>query len=283
MNLMVVDDERAIRCGLIETIEWVQYGIEKILGAENALSALDKIITDQVDIIIADIRMAGMNGLEMAERAKELKPDIKIILLTGYAEFEYARKAIKLGVDEYFLKPVKISELVETVSRLSSKILEERKRNEIIKGCNATWVGDRENSNITNLSGEDIKYELEQNTTSIKSDDNIQSEKSRWFIEKCKQYIERNFSNNISLEELSAHVGRNPSYISHVFKQVEGRSFSDFINLVRIKKAMELLERSSIHIYEVAGNVGFSDYRHFIHVFKKITGVIPSEYKNKRF
>jgi two-component system response regulator YesN len=275
MVLMVVDDEKQIRYGLIETIDWSQYGIENVIEAENGLAALDKVSTRPVDIIIADIRMPGMNGLEMAAKVKELQPEIKIILLTGYAEFDYARKAVKLGIDEYFLKPVRISELAEKVRQLSFKILIERKNKEIIKKYDV--VAAEEQASLAQGEYTDV-HNCEVDIKKISGRD---AEKSKWFIEKCKKYIEMNFSNDIGLEELSTYVGRNPSYISHVFKQIEGRSFSDYINWLRIQKAIELLDRSNMHIYEVAGDVGFSDYRYFINVFKKYTGLSPSEYKNK--
>lgn len=265
--------------GLVETIDWKQYGIEKVIESENAQSALAKVQTGQVDIMIADIRMPGMSGLELAAKAKELYPEIRIILLTGYSEFEYAKRAISIGVDEYFLKPVRVGELVETVRRLSKKVAEERKYRKIIKKYDRLFSGNtEENGPVSDKNPRASETVPALNKKEIAKD----TDKSKWFIEKCKQYMERHFADNITLEDLSSYVGRNPSYISHVFKQVEGRSFSDYMNGIRVEKAKELLERSNMHIYEVAGNVGFSDYRHFNNVFKKISGVSPSEYKNKR-
>ncbi len=256
MRILIVDDEKNIREGLVETINWKDYGIDKVLATNNGYAALEILKKARVDIMIADIKMPGINGLELTERVNECYPEIKVILLSGYSEFEYAKRAITLGVEDYLLKPVKIVKLVNTVEKLCAKIKEEKKKKQMI--------------------GYSTDYTRKDNGTA----EYCEPVKCSAFIEKCKEYLQENFSNDIRLEDLSTYVGKNTSYISHVFKKETGMSFSEYLNKIRIKMAMELMERSSMLIYEIAESVGYSDYRYFTYVFKKYTGRIPSEYRS---
>lgn len=88
--------------------------------AENAIQALDMLQQYRPDILITDIRMPGMDGLELIKNAKKICPELEIIIISGYAHFEYARNALSLGVGNYLLKPIKQDELNETLRKLVS-------------------------------------------------------------------------------------------------------------------------------------------------------------------
>ena len=124
--MLVVDDEFFIRRGIIDSISWKEYGIEICGEATNGEDALNKLAQLNPDIILSDIRMSPMNGLEFIETVKKKYGHIKIIILSGYGEFEYARKAISLGVSEYLLKPVGAEELIRIVTQIRDTILKER-------------------------------------------------------------------------------------------------------------------------------------------------------------
>lgn len=271
MRLMIVDDEMQIREGLSTTIDWQKLGIDSVITADNSLTAMDLVRKYVVDILIIDITMPGMNGLELASWVKNYRKESRIIILTGYPEFNYARQAIKIGVSEYFLKPVRVNELVLFIEKLCNEVVNERKDNEIIK----KYI--------------DIQKEVSSNTNSGLGDLSSTSgvnlnneEKGNWLVEKCKNYINENYGNDINLDDLSKLVERNGSYISHVFKQETGKNFSEYLNEVRIRKAVQHLNSGSMLVYEIAQSVGFKDYRYFTQVFKKITGKSPSDFKNYR-
>lgn len=124
-KLILVDDEEEVRKGIIKKIKWDQYGFEVIGEAENGIEALD--IAEKIipDILITDIKMPFMDGITLAEKFRKKYPVTKIIILTGFDEFEYAHKAIKLDITEYILKPISSTELIEVLLKVKEKIDEE--------------------------------------------------------------------------------------------------------------------------------------------------------------
>lgn len=126
ITLLIVDDEAEIRSGLRSIIPWEDYSITLIGTAANGAEALDKIRYYEPDIVITDIQMPGMSGLELVRRAKEEQFDCSFVILSGYDEFEYARNAIRYGVREYLLKPISIRDLTELIQNLKEEILSRR-------------------------------------------------------------------------------------------------------------------------------------------------------------
>ncbi|MEY8357260.1 response regulator [Lachnospiraceae bacterium 54-53] len=126
ITLLIVDDEGEIRSGLRSIIPWEDHSISVIGTAASGAEALDKIRYYEPDIVITDIQMPGMSGLELVRRAREEQFDCSFVILSGYDEFEYARTAIKYGIREYLLKPISIRELTELMERLKDDILSRR-------------------------------------------------------------------------------------------------------------------------------------------------------------
>lgn len=105
-KVVVIDDKPLIRRSLIETIQWEALGCEIAGEAENGLEAKEVIRKVKPHLIISDIKMPGLDGLSLTEFVKDFLPDTKVIIITGYQEFEYAKKAIQLGVCDLVLKPI---------------------------------------------------------------------------------------------------------------------------------------------------------------------------------
>lgn len=124
-NVVLVDDEEIVRKGISLSIEWENYGVKIVGEAPNGQEALKKCLECRPDIVITDIRMPQMDGLELAGRLREIMPGTKVIILSGYEDFSYAKRAIVLGVREYLLKPVNEEELVSAVKKLQKQIKEE--------------------------------------------------------------------------------------------------------------------------------------------------------------
>lgn len=122
IRVMIVDDEPIIRTGLEKVIDWTALGCCVAAVAENGAAAIRLIESSSPQIIVSDIKMPKMDGLELAKRLHELRYDCKIILITGYKEFEYAQKAVRYGVREYVLKPVDHEKLMESIQKLVFEI-----------------------------------------------------------------------------------------------------------------------------------------------------------------
>lgn len=119
---MIVDDESIIRNGIKSSINWCEYGINICGEAADGIEALEKLKLLKPDIVIMDIRMPKLDGLKVCQEVIKEHPGLEIIILSGYDEFEYARKAIELGVSDYLLKPIGAEELVNKVVKLKEKI-----------------------------------------------------------------------------------------------------------------------------------------------------------------
>ena len=127
MNLMIIDDEPLVRQGLQSLIDWNSYGFTVLTEAGNGEEGLEKVLRLSPDIVLLDIRMPGLSGVELMRRAREEGFRGRFILLTGYADFEYAREGIKYGATDYLLKPVDPDELEASIRRAMRQIETERK------------------------------------------------------------------------------------------------------------------------------------------------------------
>ena len=116
-RLMLVDDEPEIREGMKEIVDWEACGFQLVSEADNGLDALMLAEQTRPDLVITDVRMRFMDGLEMVERMQTFLPMTQYIVVSGYDEFEYTRKSIQIRISDYVLKPICASEFVEVLSR----------------------------------------------------------------------------------------------------------------------------------------------------------------------
>lgn len=126
LKVVIADDEERI-CRLIEALaDWQALSMEVVGTAHNGLEACEIVKQTRPDILITDIRMPGCSGLELIEQVKRSAEQLEIIIISGYAHFEYAQQAIKFGVGDYLLKPISKSELTATLEKLRERILQRR-------------------------------------------------------------------------------------------------------------------------------------------------------------
>lgn len=121
-NLIIVDDESKIRNGLCNYFPWQEIGFQVVCDARNGKDALDYVRDHRVDVILSDIKMPEMSGIELIERLHKQRSKIKVVFLTGFKEFEFAQKALIYGAANFIVKPTKYNELVDVFTRIKEDL-----------------------------------------------------------------------------------------------------------------------------------------------------------------
>ena len=257
MKLLVADDERTIRNGLL-SLPWESIGIQQVYQAENGLTAKEILKEEKIDIIISDIKMPGLSGLELAEYIKECAMDTAVILLTGYSDFEFARRALRNEVFDYMLKPIRPGSILETVRRVKEALERKRYKAEVVS-----------------------KYETASGSLNFR-------EQISWMFQGVnRQTLEilldmaENFSQGISLNSLAEKYHFSSAYLSRMIKKETGYSFSGILNAIRLAAAVEFLLKNHGKINLICDLVGFSDQKYFSQVFKKTFGCSPGEFRRQ--
>ena len=130
-SIIIVEDEYLVRQGIASLVDYEQFGMQVIAQAENGIEAWKKFQENPADILLTDINMPQMNGLELAKLVRDQAPKCHIVFLTGYDDFDYARTAIKLGADDYLLKPFSKDDVEEMLAKVQIKLDKERKKAQI--------------------------------------------------------------------------------------------------------------------------------------------------------
>lgn len=256
-KVLIVEDEEIIRRGIVYTIDWLSMDCMVVGAAENGKEGLAMLQQNEIDIVIADIIMPGMNGIEMLEAAQsmEIKP-FKSILLTSYANFDYARKAVHLQVVDYLLKPVDEDELKNTINRIKKSMEESKVYSNIIALT--------KKRDIDNLVDWDVYF----------NDDTLKNS----YVAQALYKIRDHYHEKISIESIAEELDVSASYLSRKFKEATAQTFVELLTRYRIQKAIGLLKKGMYRVYEVSDLTGFSDYKNFCVVFKKYTKTSPTEF-----
>lgn len=246
-NLLIVDDEPIIRRGIKSLAILSEIGINKIFEAGNAETCLEITNKEQIDIIMLDINMPNTDGLTLAKMLKEKNKNFAIIMVTGYDYFEYMQTAIRLGVDDYLLKPVNKTDIELVLKRMIDKIEKIRLENRL--------------------------SELNVTSESIPSGDNSSFKAVREYMN------EHLFDSDLSLGYMAENLGFNSSYLSGIIKQIYGIPFQEYVALKRMEQAKILCLSTDMKNYEIAEEIGYEDVNYFTNRFKKTFGITPKQFK----
>ena len=283
MKLMIVDDEPYIREGLKKLINWEEYNSRIVAEAGNALEAIRILKSKKADVIFIDIKMPGMTGLELIEKIKKDRlSDAHIVILTGFADFEYARTAMKLGVTDYLLKPVQTEELkglLEKVITLKAERIDRiyREQKEVICGL----LEEDESENVSAAELLERHKDIEPLIDAVRKKEEIKSAEKKDIMKSIDAYIDEHYRENISLKQLSSIFHLNQVYLGQLFKAKHKVLFKDHINALRIRDAEKMLADSDKRIYEISEELGFSKADTFISKFMEINGMTPNRYRLK--
>ena len=278
-KIIIIDDESSTRQGVARLIERHLPDFEVIGDADNGYEGMMLIKNLEPDIVIADIRMPRIDGLEMIENVKCCCPNTQFLILSGYSEFDMAKKALQLQVSDYLLKPVTSFQLKEALSSLRQRILDQ----------NYTPFSERSNDRPSQ-SKQNASKELMSDSASKQVAGQAIDKKGEEGGEDTRQgyyseivlyiinEIESRYSEKLYLESMADKLRITPEYAGNLFSKETGKSFSSYLRDVRLDHAKKLLLEKNIKIYEIAVRCGYSDEKYFCRVFKNILGVSPKNY-----
>ena len=260
IRLLIADDERLERDALTEMVSR-RFEHEVVLEtAENGRKAADTAILWGADLILMDIEMPGMSGLDAARAVLAQRPGCRVIFVTAYSLFQYAHEAVHLGACDYLLKPVDPDELEASIRRAMRQIETERKLEALAP------VQQEEEPPEAAAPEEPEDPDASQNAL---------------VMDHVRRYLEDNYMFDVSLDSVSEILHISPAYLSAQFKKYQKTNFLDCLTELRINAAKELLADPFRSSAEVASMVGYEDASYFARAFKKRTGETPTQYRRR--
>jgi len=231
-RVLIVDDETTIREQLPVAFEWAQYGFEVAGTAANGMEAMAAVEKYTPDLILLDIRMPVMDGLTFLKWLHDSPwRETKVLILTGYSEFDYAITAMRYGAMGYLNKPLDEDEIAEYLNEIAREL-------------------SRKNPERASEPGSDL-------------------------AESAKRYIDTHYMEPVTVGGIASALFVTPAYLGQVFQKKMNTTIRQYLMSVRIERAKELLEKTSLHVYEIAGRVGFSESKYLVACFQKETGYSP--------
>lgn len=262
IRLLIADDEKLEREALAELVQR-RFERDVVLEvAENGRKAADTAVLWGADLILMDIEMPGMSGLDAARAVLAQRPSCRVIFVTAYSLFQYAHEAVHLGACDYLLKPVDPDELEASVRRAMRQIETERKLEELAA------AQPQPEQTETEAEAEDAPEEGENSQTAL-------------VMAHVRRYLEDNYMFDLSLDSVGEILHISPAYLSAQFKKYQKMNFLDCLTELRINAAKELLADPFRSSAEVASMVGYEDASYFARAFKKRTGMTPTQYRRQ--
>lgn len=241
LKVLIVEDEEMIRKGIVLTVDWAALGCVVVGEAANGLEGLEVARRLEPTLIITDLKMPQMDGIEMLTALRAEGCKAHVIILTAYDQFSYVRSALRLGAVDYLLKPFHDGDLENAIARISTP--------------------------------------QEPSPGSLSIGAPRKRDKSKYVLE-AMEFISKHYNDpDISVGTVAQSLNISEGYLSHTFKKETDYTLLNYITRYRIHKAMELLKDCRVKVYEVAEQVGYRDIAYFSATFKKYTGVSPSEYQ----
>lgn len=249
---IIVDDEEIIAEGLAKVIDWASLSCEVVATAFDAKEGEEAIRAHTPDLLLTDINMPNVTGLEMLAGLRSEFPKMQVTIISGHSDFVLAQEAMRLGACRYLLKPTKMDEIYEAITAMT-QILDKEDRPEEAK---------------TAQEGEAPPEKGEEN-----------SEANHFIVRQALAYIKENHTEKLNLSQVAEHCYVSQWHLSKLLNGQLKQNFYEILNQIRIEKAKELLKDGSLRISDVSDMVGYGEAAHFSRVFKKETGMSANEYR----
>lgn len=249
IHVLIAEDEPVILEHISRKVEAADPAFIVIDRVQNGLEALASMSRQLPHVLLTDIRMPMMDGLELIKSVRNQYPNVYIVILSGYSEFTYAQQAMRYGIADYLLKPLKSKELQETLLRIRNAL-------------------------------ESAMPEVNKAALSPPMEGDTSTETPVDLIETIEVYMNEHFSTPITLESIAQKFNFNPSYFIRLFKKYKEVTPTQYIITLRMNEAKRLMTvRPELDFKQIAERVGYTDSHYFSRLFKSTTGISPSEYR----
>ncbi len=288
-TVLIVDDE-PILCTYIEKrYPWERLGFRIAGTAANGEEALSYLRLHPADVVLTDIRMPVMDGLELSRKIKESFPKIRTVLFSAYEDFEYARQAIESGVAGYLLKSEDMEHVSAYFRKLKVSLDQEQE-------CHS---GISSNTGIPGQSTRETDNTLSAGTCSpaqiVREPEDSPSpdagfpeqaalpadESGTWVIRMATAYIREHYSEPLTLSSVARELAIHPVYLSRCMSEQYGMTYQAFLTEVRLNAARALLCETNLKVYEICEKVGYRKQAYFSEQFHKTFGMSPQKYRDR--
>lgn len=243
-TVVVAEDEELLLHNLVEKIHRTGLGFHVAATAQTGLQAYEAVKEHNPDLLVTDIRMPVMNGIELLEKVRNHYPLTRFIITSGFSDFEYAKSAIRLRVCEYLLKPIDPEELRTALLEIRSQ------------------------------------FEVERSEYSDIFNDEMTRNPPERIAEVLNDYLIHNYNININLNLIAANMNYSSSYLTKIYQQKYDTTPSKFITSLRMSHARQyLLHNPELSIKQIGELVGYHDQGYFSRTFKKQTGLSPFDFR----
>lgn len=261
-KVLLVEDEVFVRESVREIIAWEELGFKVAGEAGNGAEALEMIRSNPPDLVLTDIVMPEMDGVELLRRTREEGYASKFVMLTCMSEFEYVRQAMEYGASNYILKlSMSVNTLRETLHKMNAELTK---------------------SNPSPNPSQPVSIPVASTETMPSQPAHHASPKeitSHPEVQKILQYIHEHYEQDITVKSMSGYVMMGENYVSALFKKKTGRTLIHYLHQVRVDKAIAYLLQTDLPVHEIGLRVGFVNDNYFIKIFKRLTGFTPSKYR----
>ncbi len=257
LRILIAEDEPLERQMLRDVLVWHFSYAADVRTVSNGIDAVSMASIWNADVLLMDIEMPGLNGIQAMFRILETNPRTKCIFITAYEKFEYAREAVRLHAVDYLLKPVEDSELVAVIERVLAEKNSEKQLDEQLKA-------------LQQPAGE-----------AAPSEETAGQSQTEQLIRKMGEFLQKNYQWDVSQETICDILNMSTGHFSKMFRQCYGVKFIDYLTNIRVEAAKALLDDPTKRTKEIGSMVGYQSSSYFSKIFKQKTGLTPSEYRSR--
>lgn len=263
-KVLIADDEPWSRTVVSSLGAWEPLGLQLVGEAEDGLEAVRLVGELNPHILITDMRMPGLEGVELLQELARRYPELRIVIMSGYQDFVYLKQAIRSQAVEYLLKPVNPEELNDALSRCAESL----KEREL-----STFGGIR----LPEAAAELVTDTVRQFTEHLDAVDAERKIRGHLDIHEVQAFIELHFMDPITLESVAQRFFVVKEHLSRTFKSQTGENITDYIVRKKMEKSRQLITELHVPIKTAAQMVGYEDVAYFYRVFKRHFGMTPGE------